>query len=157
MCSTLPDAVAQSISLANQAQFLLINRTSVSWLIDKVDVWNTTTTHSDHHQDYLEETVDRFRGNLIVETPREFDENEWRVFRQGATQFQIEGPCTRCQMICINQTTGEKTTEPLRTISNEFQGKVRFGIYMSYSIDKPSTAKGDREVHIECGNDVFVK
>lgn len=35
-------------------------------------------------------------------------------------------------MVCIDQKTGEKTVEPLRTISEEFGGKLRFGIYLSY-------------------------
>ena len=35
-------------------------------------------------------------------------------------------------MVCIDQKTGEKTVEPLRTISSEFGGKLRFGIYLSY-------------------------
>lgn len=46
--------------------------------------------------------------------------------------LQVEGACTRCQMICIDQQTGEKTVEPLRTISEQFCGKLRFGIYLSY-------------------------
>lgn len=35
-------------------------------------------------------------------------------------------------MVCINQNTGDKTVEPLRTIAEEFGGKLRFGIYLSY-------------------------
>lgn len=35
-------------------------------------------------------------------------------------------------MVCIDQQTGEKTVEPLRTISEQFAGKLRFGIYLSY-------------------------
>lgn len=45
--------------------------------------------------------------------------------------MQVDGPCTRCQMICIDQTTGEKTVEPLRSLSTELQGKIRFGVYLS--------------------------
>lgn len=35
-------------------------------------------------------------------------------------------------MVCIDQKTGEKTVEPLRTIAELFAGKLRFGIYLSY-------------------------
>lgn len=152
--NAITDAIAQSISLANQAQFLLINRTSVKWLINKVDAW--TTQDPTNHFEHLNETIDRFRGNLIVETAHELEENEWRTFRQGDTRFHVDSPCTRCQMICIDQRTGEKTTEPLRTISNEFQGKVRFGIYMSFLVDKKVT-NGDREVFVECGLNVIAE
>lgn len=34
-------------------------------------------------------------------------------------------------MICIDQESGEKTTEPLRTISKELKGKLNFGIYIT--------------------------
>ena len=34
-------------------------------------------------------------------------------------------------MICIDQTTAKKTVEPLRTLAEEFHGKLRFGIYLS--------------------------
>ena len=42
----------------------------------------------------------------------------------------MEGVCTRCQMVCIDQFTGEKTVEPLRTLAEEFHGKLKFGIYL---------------------------
>lgn len=34
-------------------------------------------------------------------------------------------------MICIDQTTGVKTAEPLRTLTEQFHGKMKFGIYLS--------------------------
>jgi len=34
-------------------------------------------------------------------------------------------------MICIDQLTGEKTREPLRTLSASFHGKATFGVYLS--------------------------
>lgn len=34
-------------------------------------------------------------------------------------------------MICIDQTTGRKTVEPLRTLAEEFHGKLTFGIYLT--------------------------
>jgi hypothetical protein len=45
--------------------------------------------------------------------------------------LQNDGPCTRCQMVCIDQSTGEKTVEPLRTIAAAGQGKMQFGVYFS--------------------------
>lgn len=37
-------------------------------------------------------------------------------------------------MICIDQSTGTKTTEPLKTIAKVFNGKMRFGIYLTQSL-----------------------
>lgn len=34
-------------------------------------------------------------------------------------------------MICVNQSNGEKSVEPLRTLSQEFNGKIKFGMYLS--------------------------
>lgn len=34
-------------------------------------------------------------------------------------------------MICIDQITGRKTIEPLRTLAEEFHGKLKFGIYLT--------------------------
>lgn len=53
-------------------------------------------------------------------------------FKIFSFHFQVEGQCARCQMVCIDQHTGERTVEPLRTISEQFSGKLRFGIYLSY-------------------------
>lgn len=109
------------ISLNNQAQFLLINSTSVKWLSDKIE----------DYSEEIESFIDRFRGNLIIETAEPLEESSWNKIKIGKIEFHADGPCTRCQMICIDQKTGEKTAEPLRTIAKEFQGKMRFGVYLS--------------------------
>lgn len=79
----------------------------------------------------LQNMIDRFRGNLIIESTVPLEELNWQSIQFGDVQLHVTGPCTRCQMICIDQSTGDKTTEPLQTISREFQGKMRFGIYLS--------------------------
>lgn len=117
----------QAISLSNQAQFLLINVTSVDWLTKKVENWIDL---DDVPEKFLQNTIDRFRANLIVESPTPLEESQWKSLRIGNVRFTSIGPCTRCQMICIDQSTGEKTTEPLQTIAREFGGKMRFGIYL---------------------------
>ncbi|KYM94650.1 Molybdenum cofactor sulfurase 1 [Cyphomyrmex costatus] len=110
------------LSFSSQAQYLAINEASVSWLNDKVS----------HDLDFKKDTaVHRFRGNIIVEGCEAFDEMKWKHICIGNNNFEVNGPCTRCQMICIDQTTGEKTIEPLRTLAEEFHGKLRFGIYLT--------------------------
>lgn len=49
-------------------------------------------------------------------------------------------------MICIDQSTGERTTEPLQTIAREFNGKMRFGIYLCQTND----FLADKELTISC-------
>jgi molybdenum cofactor sulfurtransferase len=110
------------IALANQAQFLLISEPSVKWLMQHVEDWDIVED--------VENIVNRFRGNLIIDNIEALAENEWKTLKIGENEFEVQGPCTRCQMICIDQSTGGKTTEPLRTIGKLFQGKTRFGIYL---------------------------
>ncbi|XP_058063911.1 molybdenum cofactor sulfurase [Anopheles bellator] len=117
----------REISLNNQAQFLLVNRTSVQWIYDRIEDWDALGPAPPP----LDSLVDRFRGNLIVETVRPLEEREWRQVTIGERTLSVDGPCTRCQMICIDQATGAKTVEPLRTIGREFGGKMRFGVYLS--------------------------
>ncbi|XP_059616786.1 molybdenum cofactor sulfurase 3 [Phlebotomus argentipes] len=119
------------ISLANQAQFLLINTTSVSWLMDKVTDWDDQVDR----EGLLPNVVDRFRGNIVIKSSKSMEEGAWKMIRIGPNLFKVDGQCTRCQMICIDQQTGEKTTEPLRTIAREFEGKMKFGIYLSQMND----------------------
>ncbi|EGI67561.1 Molybdenum cofactor sulfurase 1 [Acromyrmex echinatior] len=110
------------LSFSSQAQYLAINEASVSWLSDKIS----------HDLDFIKDTaVHRFRGNIIVKGCEAFDEMKWEHIRIGNNNFKINGPCTRCQMICIDQITGEKTIEPLRTLAEKFHGKLKFGIYLT--------------------------
>ncbi|XP_028170453.1 molybdenum cofactor sulfurase [Ostrinia furnacalis] len=112
------------LSLSNQAQYLLINKATVRWLSDKIQ--------DPSFQDSVEELTDRFRGNIVIDTDQELAERDWHRVIIGKHEFKVDGQCSRCQMVCIDQKTGEKTVEPLRTISEQFGGKLRFGIYLSY-------------------------
>ncbi|XP_058827934.1 molybdenum cofactor sulfurase 3-like isoform X2 [Topomyia yanbarensis] len=138
---------SKEIALSNQAQFLLINQSSVRWLAEKVPEWDDLQV-----EPTLESLVDRFRGNLIIETgPRAMEEIQWNRVTIGGHEFTVDGPCSRCQMICIDQTSGIKTTEPLRTIAREFKGKMRFGVYLSH--DSSYKVSSDEKL-LYCGSAV---
>lgn len=141
----------QAISLSNQAQFLLINIASVDWLTRKVENWIEL---DDVPEKILQNTIDRFRANLIVESAMPLEETEWKSIWIGNVELTTTGPCTRCQMICIDQSSGSKTTEPLQTIAREFNGKMRFGIYLCQGNDEQST---DIERSISCGDYVEIE
>ena len=128
------------ISLSNQAQFLLVSESSVKWLMDKVEDWD------DSEKD-VGNVVDRFRGNFVIENLEPLVENEFKTLKIGNVTFEDLKSCTRCQMICIDQSSGEKTTEPLRTIGKVFKGKMRFGIYLKHS--------NNDEINVKCGDEVF--
>lgn len=104
----------------------------------------------------LQNVIDRFRGNLIIESPMPLEEMNWTSVQFGDVSLVVNGPCTRCQMICIDQSTGEKTTEPLRTIGRQFQGKMRFGIYLGQT-ECCHFSNTEREHIISCDNKINVE
>ncbi|KAM8719377.1 hypothetical protein ACLKA7_012001 [Drosophila subpalustris] len=133
-------AQQQQLSLVNQAQFLLVNRTSVRSL---------------NFEEPLDETVDRFRANIIMETDVPFEELSYTRLRIGDVQFQVDGPCQRCDMICINQRTGERSPETLTTIARMQSGKMRFGIYVS-RLQEETTDEQQQQFHLSCGDAIEI-
>ncbi|KAJ9586444.1 hypothetical protein L9F63_019908, partial [Diploptera punctata] len=115
------------LSLSNQAQFLLISSSSIQWLSDQLD-----KAEADFDKESL---MNRFRSNLVVLGSKPLEETEWTHVQIGNVRFQSEGSCTRCQMICINQSTGEKTQEPFKTLAAALHGKIKFGVYLSHKSD----------------------
>lgn len=75
-----------TISLSNQAQFLLINSTSVKWLAEKVEDWIADGIFP---KNQLESVVDRFRGNLIIETATPLEESKWNIIKIGDVEFKV--------------------------------------------------------------------
>ncbi|VEN56244.1 unnamed protein product [Callosobruchus maculatus] len=130
-----------NLSFANKAQYLLINSTSVSWLLDQIPEENFTED--------INTTILRFRPNFVVDLRKSFAENDADEFVIGKLHFKVAGNCTRCQMICINQETGESSKEPLATLSREFKGKVNFGIYLNLDVKE--------DVKITIGSDIIRK
>ncbi|XP_034483099.1 molybdenum cofactor sulfurase [Drosophila innubila] len=134
-----PGGQQQQLSLVNQAQFLLVNRTSVRSL---------------EFEEPLDETVDRFRANIIMETNVPFEELSYTRLRIGDVHFQVDGPCQRCDMICINQRTGQRSPETLTTIARMQSGKMRFGIYVS-RVQQETTDKRKQQ-QLSCGDPIVI-
>jgi uncharacterized protein YcbX len=74
-------------------------------------------------------SMDRFRPNLVVRGCSAFEEDHWDVIKIGSVLFQIVKPCTRCVITTIDQSTGKKGKEPLKTLAKfrNFKGKIYFG------------------------------
>ena len=73
--------------------------------------------------------MDRFRPNLVFIGGDAHLEDEIIEFSIGEVQFYSAKPCTRCVMITVDQQTGEKSPEPLKTLSTyrNFGQKILFG------------------------------
>ncbi len=62
--------------------------------------------------------VDRFRPNIVVAGCAPYDEDRWRRVRVGDVGFRIVKPCSRCAITTVDQGSGERGKEPLRTLAS---------------------------------------
>lgn len=138
----------KEVTLANQAQFLVINSMSIKWLSKQVDDWSEIDF--DYNEAALTNVIDRFRANLVIRGQCELEEIDYKHLIFADAVLEFDAPCTRCQMICINQEDGTKSKEPLRTLVRAFGGKMRFGVYFSLMQENFDFDKVN--VTISCGD-----
>ncbi|XP_026881413.2 molybdenum cofactor sulfurase isoform X1 [Electrophorus electricus] len=127
-----------ALSLVNEAQFLLINRASVALLMDYI-INRQDSSNNGTPIDVLQ-LILRFRANLVISGLVPFEEEEWSHVKLGGALFQMVGRCGRCQMIGIDQKTGTRTQEPLRSLSECRNGKVTFGVYLCHQPQRNPSA-----------------
>jgi len=74
-------------------------------------------------------TMLRFRPNLVVEGGVPWEEDEWRTVAIENVILHLVKPCARCSVTTVDQGTGTRGREPLRTLRGfrEAGGKVYFG------------------------------
>uniref|UniRef100_A0A4W3JJ23 Molybdenum cofactor sulfurase n=1 Tax=Callorhinchus milii TaxID=7868 RepID=A0A4W3JJ23_CALMI len=99
-----------TLSLVNEAQYLLINRASINHLKEQI-------VNSSIQALKTEELIHRFRANLVISGKRPYEEDDWAEVVMDGTYFQVVGQCSRCQMICIDQVNGKRSNEPLQTLA----------------------------------------
>ncbi|KAJ4165616.1 hypothetical protein LMH87_007240 [Akanthomyces muscarius] len=124
--------VQTKILLANESPILMIHSASVDALNEAIA----------QHGGPLATTA-AFRANVVLEGSQGSDnldrrpaysEDSWRKVRIGDQNFSLLGACRRCQMVCVDQETGERKQEPLATLSKtrRFDGKIYFGAHMKH-------------------------
>jgi uncharacterized protein YcbX len=104
-----------TVSFADGFPYLIANEASLQDLNQRLDI---------------PVTMDRFRANLIFKGAEAWAEDKWKGFRIGAVALRSLKPCARCVLITVDPLTGEKSPEPLSTLS-QFRKrghKVLFGI-----------------------------
>ncbi|NXR16038.1 MOCOS sulfurase, partial [Semnornis frantzii] len=119
-----------SLSFVNEAQYLLINVASIMQLKEHLSARLEEPLET-------EELIRRFRANIVISAPQSFEEEEWSEISIGALQFQVVGPCSRCQIICIDQQSGERNKEILHSLSTSRGRQTNFGIYL---MNQPSNS-----------------
>ncbi|MEJ2882375.1 MOSC domain-containing protein [Pedobacter sp. GR22-6] len=79
----------------------------------------------------LEEPVlmDRFRPNFVFTGGEPHVEDRFRTFELSGISFSAVKPCARCVLITVDQQTGVKGAEPLRTLAGyrSINKKILFG------------------------------
>lgn len=102
------------VSFADGYPFMLISQASLDYL-----------------NQLLPEPVrmNRFRPNLVVSGTAPFEEDEWKQIMIGDQKFEIVKPCSRCILITVDPETGEKGSEPLKTLTTfrKVNNKILFG------------------------------
>jgi uncharacterized protein YcbX len=61
--------------------------------------------------------MNRFRPNIVVRGGGVYAEDQWRRVRFGEVSAAIVKPCARCSITTVDQQTGERSKEPLRTLA----------------------------------------
>ncbi|TFV94737.1 MOSC domain-containing protein [Algoriphagus kandeliae] len=104
----------EAVSFADGMPYLLIGEESLNDLNQKLE---------------KPVSMDRFRPNLVFSGGKPFQEDTFKKIKIGSVDFQVVKPCARCVLITVDQETGIKSKEPLRTLSSyRTKGnKVLFG------------------------------
>ncbi len=61
--------------------------------------------------------MNRFRPNIVVADCPPYAEDTWKQIRVGAMQLDVVKPCARCATTLVEQESGAKGKEPLRTLA----------------------------------------
>lgn len=74
--------------------------------------------------------MNRFRPNVVVRGSAPYGEDSWRDIQVGEVRATVVKPCARCVTTIVDQATGERGKEPLRTLATYRRGsdgEVYFG------------------------------
>lgn len=128
---------AENVSFADGYPYLIIGQSSLDDLNSRMEV---------------DLPMDRFRPNIVVEGSEPYEEDHWSDIQIGELKFHVTHPCKRCVFTTIDQETGKKGAEPLRTLATyRREGKdVIFGVN-TLALDTGNIKVGD-EVEI-CADD----
>lgn len=112
-------------SLSDGFPFLIVSQASLDDLNARGQAW----AH-EHKSTWAHVPMERFRPNFVVAGGTPFQEDAWTDIRIGNARFQLVKPCARCVIITTDQSTGERSKEPIRTLATYRSkgNKVMFGM-----------------------------
>ncbi|SFT99585.1 hypothetical protein SAMN04489724_3262 [Algoriphagus locisalis] len=105
---------AESVSFADGMPYLLIGETSLDDLNERLA---------------SPLPMNRFRPNIVFSGGEPFIEDSFGGIQIGAVQMKVVKPCARCVMTTVDQETGLKAAEPLKTLATyrKVGNKILFG------------------------------
>ena len=73
--------------------------------------------------------MERFRPNFVFTGGQAFEEDKWQEFEISGQRFLGVKPCARCAIPTIDQQSGERGAEPLKTLNTyrKQDNKILFG------------------------------
>uniref|UniRef100_A0A7E4WBH3 MOSC domain-containing protein n=1 Tax=Panagrellus redivivus TaxID=6233 RepID=A0A7E4WBH3_PANRE len=131
-----PSTAAQAQNFNNQADYLLITWASIREIANRVGL-------------SAEVVRDRFRANFVIETGSNipFEEDSFTGISINGIEFIVTDKCTRCQMVAIDQETGQKDPGVLLALRDARCGdKVTFGVYLRRVLKSDNNV--DVEIHV---------
>jgi len=104
----------EQVSFADAYPFLLISESSLADLNQRLD--NPIP-------------MNRFRPNLVVRGCNAFAEDQWSSIQINNVTFQVAKSCARCTIPTVDQSTGQRNPEPLKTLATyrHWDGQIWFG------------------------------
>ena len=123
-----PERRQRLASLANESHFLLLNVASLRRLRQEMPPDGAMS---------MDQLTNRFRANLVVAggvANEPLIEETWQDVRIGAQRVPLRsrGVCTRCQVICVDECTGETTREPM---TRQVVGALKMIFLLSFCVD----------------------
>lgn len=143
--------MSHSIALSNESPILLISRSSVNKLNDDIQ------DHGGNINNRI--TPGSFRGNIVIaetdsgrSSKSPYIEEDWKKIRINGVELAVLGPCQRCQMVCVDQKSAQRRSEPFSTLAKtrKRNGRVWFGIHLG--LNEPKVISS---VYIKIGDPVF--
>ncbi|KAJ1724559.1 hypothetical protein LPJ53_001205 [Coemansia erecta] len=153
-----PRSRRDDLAFVNEAQLLMVTSESAA----QVDRWVKEESNAgDDNPESVKIGPMQYRPNLVVRAAsgtemsrsiEPFEELKWTGLNIGDTQFQVSGPCRRCQMIGVNQESAHVLKEPFSTLARRMRvdGQVVFGVYLD-KIDSPYSESGNASAFIRPG------
>lgn len=105
----------ENVSFADGYPYLIIGQESLDDLNSRMDV---------------DLPMNRFRPNIVVEGGQAYEEDHLSDVKIGEVKFHVTHPCKRCVFTTIDQETGMKGVEPMKTLATYRRegSEVVFGV-----------------------------